>query len=116
MKTSLLLLLVPSASAALLPARHFASRSTNIKCYTTWDAEATAARVQRCLAVKESSGMSFDALATSLGLTNTYTCQLLLGQAQLKDGTAEKLKSILPALEADDIAAMIETPGNVMID
>jgi len=54
--------------------------------------------------------MSFDALATSLGLTNTYTCQLLLGQAQLKDGTAEKLKSILPALEADDIAAMKGAP------
>ena len=47
-----------------------AQRHANVLAYTTWDAEKTAERVQRCLAAKEASGMSFDELAVKLGLTN----------------------------------------------
>ena len=44
------------------------------------------------------------------GLTNTYTCQLLLGQAQLKEATAERLKAALPTLTPEDIVAMQRAP------
>ena len=73
------------------------------------DAEATAARVGRCLAAKEASGLSYDDLASELGLTNTYTAQLLLGQAQLKPATAEKLQKLLK-LTAKDVKAMQGAP------
>ena len=70
------------------------------------DAEATGARAcGRCLAAKEASGLSYDDLASELGLTNTYTAQLLLGQAQLKPATAEKLQKLLK-LTAKDVKAM----------
>ena len=81
-----------------------------MSCYTTLDAERTADRVQRCLAVKEASGLSFDELAAKLGLTNTYTCQLFLGQAQLKPGTKEKLKEVLPGITENDLDAMEGAP------
>ena len=84
-------------------------RATDVKLYTTWDAEATAARVGRCLAAKEASGLSYDDLASELGLTNTYTAQLLLGQAQLKPATAEKLQKLLK-LTAKDVKAMQGAP------
>ena len=103
-------LLLGSSHALLLPAHRAPSRAGVIRCYTTLDADKTAARVQRCLAVKEASGVSFDELATSLGLTNTYTCQLFLGQAQLKSDTAPKLKAALPALSDEDVAAMQGAP------
>ena len=85
------------------------SRSA-VQMYTTLDADATAARTARVLAVKEASGMTFDELADTLGLTNTYTCQLFFGQAQLKEPTAAKLKAALPALNDDDIKAMQGAP------
>ena len=40
----------------------------------------------------EASGLTYDELASELGLTNTYTAQLLLGQAQLKPATAKLQK------------------------
>ena len=85
-----------------------ASRLGRVQCAAT--AYETAERVQRCLSVKEKSGMSFDALATTLGLTNTYTCQLFLGQAQLKEATALKMKAALPDLADEDIEAMQRAP------
>ena len=99
-------LLVASRAAAAPPM----GRSGTVGCYTAWDADATAARVRRCLAAKEQSGMTFDELATTLGLTNTYTCQLFLGQAQLKPATAAKLQAALPELAEADIAAMQGAP------
>ena len=54
--------------------------------------------------------MSWNELATSLGLTNTYTVQLFLGQAQLKPPTAEKLQAAVPGLDAADIEAMQGAP------
>ena len=74
------------------------------------DAEETAKRVQRCLAVKDASGLSFDELADGLGLTNTYTCQLLLGQAKLAPSTAPKLLGLLPELSESDVKAMQAPP------
>ena len=54
--------------------------------------------------------MSFDDLATKLGLTNTYTAQIFFGQAQLKPKTADKLKATLPGLTDADLAAMQGAP------
>ena len=105
-------ILLASPVHALLvgvPHRHASHRATDVKLYTTWDAEATAARVGRCLAAKEASGLSYDELASELGLTNTYTAQLLLGQAQLKPATAEKLQKLLK-LTARDVKAMQGAP------
>lgn len=85
-------------------------RGSDVQMYTSLDADATAARTARVLAVKEASGLTFDELANTLGLTNTYTCQLFFGQAQLKEGTAVKLKSALPGLSDDDIKAMQGAP------
>ncbi|KAH8059844.1 cyanate hydratase [Aureococcus anophagefferens] len=46
----------------------------------------------RLLAAKVASGKTFDDIAAELGFTNTYTTQLLLGQAQLKPDTRPKLE------------------------
>ena len=113
---TLVLLLLASATALLvLPcatahARARGVRSGSPSLYTTWEAEATAERVQRCLAAKEEAGLGYDELAAVLGLTNTYTAQLLLGQAQLKPATAEKLRAALPALGDADVEAMQGAP------
>mmetsp|Transcript_9150 Transcript_9150/g.30405 ORF Transcript_9150/g.30405 Transcript_9150/m.30405 type:complete len:202 (+) Transcript_9150:83-688(+) len=66
-----------------------------------------AERSSRLIAAKEEAGLSFDELATKLGLTNTYTAQLFLGQAQLKANTAPKLKKALPSVSDDDLQAMM---------
>ena len=39
---------------------------------------------ERMLAAKKATGKTFDELAGELGWTNAYTCQLLLGQAQVR--------------------------------
>ena len=112
----LVLICVAPSSALMLrtafSARSHQSRASELCCrgYTTNDAEETALRVQRVLQAKETSGKTFDQLAGELGLTNTYTAQLLLGQAQLKEATAAKLQQALPALQADDIVAMQGAP------
>lgn len=69
-----------------------------------------AERVERVLLAKKMSGLSYDQLAESLGVTNAYAAQLLLGQAHLKPHTAEKLRSILPKIESNDLRAMQEYP------
>ena len=67
-------------------------------------------RTERLLAAKVASGKTWDEIAQALGLQNAYTCQLFLGQAQLKPATAEKLKKIVPAIDDGDLAAMQEPP------
>ena len=52
------------------------------------------------------SGLSYDALASKLGVTNTYAAQLLLGQAKLTKETAVKLQEALPSASLDDIHDM----------
>ena len=61
---------------------------------------------ERLLEAKAVAGVTFDELAATLGLTNTYTVQLFLGQAQLKPATAPKLKAALPSIADDDLKAM----------
>ena len=102
--------LAPRAAAAATVLRGGTPRCSAQRGLTRFDAEETAKRVQRCLAVKEASGLSFDELANELGLTNTYTCQLLLGQAQLKPDTAPKLQALLPGLSEADLTAMQAAP------
>jgi len=61
---------------------------------------------EKCLAAKKASGKSFDALATELGLSNAYTAQLLLGQAQLKAEMKPKLAAALPTLTEAEFEKM----------
>ena len=42
----------------------------------------------------------------SIGLTNLYTSQLFMNQCQLKPATAEKLKTVVPGISADDLKIM----------
>mmetsp|Transcript_27310 Transcript_27310/g.33481 ORF Transcript_27310/g.33481 Transcript_27310/m.33481 type:complete len:189 (-) Transcript_27310:172-738(-) len=63
-------------------------------------------RVSRVLAAKSSANISYDDLAATLGVTNTYVAQLLLGQAKLSLLTSAKLKKALPAITDGDIDSM----------
>ena len=67
-----------------------------------------AERVERVLAVKAASGKTYDDIANSIGVTNTYAAQLLLGQAKLSSSTAFKLKETLPDLDDQDLVDMQE--------
>ena len=66
----------------------------------------TAERVERVIAAKAASGLSYDDLASKLGVTNAYCAQLLLGQAKLRKDTATKLGEALPAITAADLESM----------
>lgn len=66
-------------------------------------------RVERVLAAKQESGLTYDELATKLGVTNTYAAQLLLGQAKLRPATAERLKEALPSIAPEDVQDMIDS-------
>ncbi|KAL3920303.1 MAG: hypothetical protein SGPRY_005301 [Prymnesium sp.] len=70
--------------------------------------ETIAARSSRLLAAKSASGLSFDELARALGLTNTYTVQIFLGQAMITQRIAHGLREQLPQIAEDDLSAMIE--------
>ena len=65
---------------------------------------------EKCLAAKKATGKSFDALAKELGVTNAYTAQLLLGQAQLKPDMKPKLATALPTLTEKEFEMMMECP------
>ena len=62
--------------------------------------------VSRLMAAKNKSGKTFDEIADALGLTNLYTSQLFLNQCQLKPDTAEKLLTLVPDIDPDDLAVM----------
>lgn len=66
--------------------------------------------VHRLLAAKEKSGKTFSQIAKELGLTNVYTAQLFYNQQQLKPDTAALLRKAVPALEEQDVAAMMRAP------
>lgn len=74
--------------------------------YTSVSSVAVAERTQRLLDAKAQSGLSYDDLASKLGVTNTYAAQLLLGQAKLTEETAAKLKEALPSASDEDVKAM----------
>ena len=64
----------------------------------------------RLLSAKEKSGKTFDQIADELGFTNTYTTQLLLGQAQLKPDTLPKLKKAVPGISEADLETLSKAP------
>eukprot|EP01041_Mallomonas_annulata_P013426 gene13426-28471_t len=66
--------------------------------------------VARLLNAKASSEKTFDEIAAGLGMTNVYTVQLFMNQAQLKPETAEKLSKLVPAITSDDLLAMQSAP------
>ena len=70
------------ATHATITSAQYSSVSSNV-----------AERTKRLLDAKAESGLSYDDLSNKLGLTNTYTAQLLLGQAKLKSDTAIKLQT-----------------------
>eukprot|EP00928_Gymnodinium_smaydae_P037329 TRINITY_DN25934_c0_g1_i1.p1 TRINITY_DN25934_c0_g1~~TRINITY_DN25934_c0_g1_i1.p1 ORF type:complete len:197 (+),score=29.11 TRINITY_DN25934_c0_g1_i1:74-664(+) len=72
--------------------------------------EAKAALVLRLLAAKAASGKTFDDIADEIGLTNAYTANLFHAQAQLKPGTAERLRKAVPGLASDDIELLKKAP------
>ena len=76
--------------------------------YSSINEEDTIQRVERVLAAKTRSGLSYDELAAKLGVTNAYCAQLLLGQAKLTPTTAEKLQDALNIPE-EDLQAMQTT-------
>jgi cyanate lyase len=58
------------------------------------------------LDAKKHAGLSYDELASKLGVTNTYAAQLLLSQAKLTAETAIKLQEALPTASQQDIKDM----------
>eukprot|EP00303_Exanthemachrysis_gayraliae_P001748 CAMPEP_0206006608 /NCGR_PEP_ID=MMETSP1464-20131121/5279_1 /ASSEMBLY_ACC=CAM_ASM_001124 /TAXON_ID=119497 /ORGANISM="Exanthemachrysis gayraliae, Strain RCC1523" /LENGTH=169 /DNA_ID=CAMNT_0053380089 /DNA_START=38 /DNA_END=547 /DNA_ORIENTATION=+ len=75
----------------------------------TTSALRVAERVERVLAAKAASKKTYDQLAKELGVTNAYAAQLLLGQAQLKPATADKLRAALPGVSESDVEDMVST-------
>ncbi len=82
-----------------------ASRSL-LRPYSTVDTIKVAERVRRVTAAKEHAQLSYDELASKLGVTNTYAAQLLLGQAKLTKETAAKLHDVLPQITNEDLQSM----------
>mmetsp|Transcript_8757 Transcript_8757/g.11028 ORF Transcript_8757/g.11028 Transcript_8757/m.11028 type:complete len:195 (+) Transcript_8757:63-647(+) len=74
--------------------------------YTSLSAPARAERTHRVLAAKAEANLSYDELATKLGVTNTYAAQLLLGQAKLAPHTASKLATVVPSISREDLQSM----------
>mmetsp|Transcript_35976 Transcript_35976/g.88526 ORF Transcript_35976/g.88526 Transcript_35976/m.88526 type:complete len:228 (+) Transcript_35976:22-705(+) len=67
-------------------------------------------RTERLLDAKAKCGKTFDQISKEIGLTNTYTTQLFLGQAQLKPARADALKKAVPGISDADLKAMQRAP------
>ena len=76
------------------------------RAYTSVNSLGIADRISRVLTAKTNANLSYDDIASHLGVTNVYAAQLLLGQAKLTTGAAEKLKVFLPSIRKDDLEAM----------
>lgn len=83
-----------------------AARAASARTYTSVSAADLAERTKRMMDAKEQSGLTYDQLADKLGVTNTYTAQLLMGQAKLDKQTAKLLQEALPAAKEEDIESM----------
>mmetsp|Transcript_1320 Transcript_1320/g.3217 ORF Transcript_1320/g.3217 Transcript_1320/m.3217 type:complete len:215 (-) Transcript_1320:178-822(-) len=81
-------------------------KAAAVRAYSSIDSTKLAERTERLLAAKGQSGLSYEDLASSLGVTNTYAAQLLLGQARLSKEGAAKLQEAMPQLSAEDLEAM----------
>ncbi len=77
-----------------------------VRSYTSVNAVDIAERVSRVMDAKAKAGLSYDEIASSLGVTNAYAAQILLGQAKLMPDTATKLQNVLPSISKDDLQAM----------
>lgn len=66
--------------------------------------------VAKLLALKESSGKTYDQIAEPLGLCNVYVAQLFRRQAQLKKATEDKLVKLVPGLTEDLLKEMRKPP------
>ncbi|KAL7530333.1 hypothetical protein ACHAWF_003343 [Thalassiosira exigua] len=77
-----------------------------LRSYASASSAEVAARTRRLLAAKAASGLTYDELASALGVTNAYAAQLLLGQARLASETAARLREALPAASDEDLDAM----------
>jgi len=73
-------------------------------------ADNKSALVTRLLQAKKESGKTYTEIAKQTGLTNAYVAQLFRRQAHLKPETAKVLKSAVPSLSDDLVAAMQEIP------
>lgn len=65
---------------------------------------------ERLMASKKATGKTFDEIADGLGWTNAYTCQLLLGQAQLKPESRAKFSAAVPGISAEDLDTLEVAP------
>ncbi|KAL3791035.1 hypothetical protein HJC23_003024 [Cyclotella cryptica] len=74
--------------------------------YASINATDQAERTKRLLDAKAKAGLTYDSLASKLGVTNTYAAQLMLGQAKLSPEIAEKLQEALPTLSQEDLQDM----------
>jgi len=78
------------------------------------------ALVRRILKAKDTSGLTYDAIGTELGVTNAYAAQILLNQSQLHPGTGQKLQAIFERsgcpLTTHDTLRMQECPTRVWSD
>ena len=77
---------------------------------SSYSPKAKEALISRLLQAKDDSKKSFDEIATHLGLTNVYTAQLFMNQAQLKPHTVSKLREIVPLISSDDLVLMQRSP------
>jgi len=84
----------------------FFNAPSSFRSYSSVNATEVAERVSRVLAAKSSANLSYDDLAASLGVTNTYAAQILLGQAKLTPTTAQKLKIAIPSISETDLESM----------
>ena len=78
--------------------------------FSSHSSQAKEALIGRLLEAKDHSGKSFDEIATHLGLTNVYTAQLFMNQAQLKPHLIPKLKEMVPSISSADLLMMQKPP------
>jgi cyanate lyase len=93
--------MIPSSTSS-----NTAITSNTVSYYSSLSATSRAERVLRVLTAKKEANLTYDELATKMGVTNTYAAQLLLGQAKLTAHTANKLSDAIPSISQEDIQSM----------
>jgi cyanate lyase len=78
----------------------------SLRGYSSVNVTEQAERTKRVLDAKVQANLSYDSLASKLGVTNTYAAQLILGQAKLTPDIAAKLQAALPTLSDKDVQDM----------
>lgn len=85
-----------------------AKKSTGaLRGYTTSNAPEQAERTKRLLEATANAGLSYESLASKIGVTNTYAAQLLVGQAKLTPTIAAKLRDAIPTIAEQDLQDML---------